>query len=212
MEHRLGVALRAQRVPSDQEIAAQVTIVVNFAVENDDFGAILVEDRLVPASQIDDTQPPHAEPDGAIEEQSLIVWPAMADGGAHRAHDLGAHRMVQVCMNDADDAAHCANDPPRLGRGNHFSASLARTTVPAHRSRSTACAGHVTRWRTGSCAWSGRVSQLPTPTWLERESVASRRRSRSTSPLRLLWRPCHNGGNPSGRLGQVGGAARGLRW
>jgi hypothetical protein len=67
------------------EFVAQLTVVVNLAVENDPGSAILIVNRLLPALQVDDRQAAHAKADRLIEIETIIVRSTMTDGGAHAA-------------------------------------------------------------------------------------------------------------------------------
>jgi hypothetical protein len=58
----VSVSLAVRNVwPACLELAPQVAVVVDLAVEDDPDGAILVADRLLAVVEIDDAQPPHAE-------------------------------------------------------------------------------------------------------------------------------------------------------
>ena len=81
----------------------QRLVIVDLAVEHDQDVAVLVRDRLVPAGQVDDAEPPHAEADPALDERAPVVRAAMADRVAHPA-DLG---LGDVSGADRPhDAAH----------------------------------------------------------------------------------------------------------
>jgi hypothetical protein len=67
------------------ELHAQVAVVVNLSVVDDRARAILVEDGLVAAGNVDDGQAPHPQADLIVYEESVVVRPAVANGVARGA-------------------------------------------------------------------------------------------------------------------------------
>ena len=59
----LGVGRRREAVAARHELAPQLAVVVDLAVEDDPDRAVLVGDRLLAGLEVDDGQPAHAEPD-----------------------------------------------------------------------------------------------------------------------------------------------------
>src|SRR5256885_9788478 len=108
MEARLGRSARAKVVPWTDEAAAQVLVVVDLPVEDDDLGAVFVEDRLPAAAQIDDAEPAHAEPDPVADVDPLVIRAAMLHRGAHAAYQCLRHRPLPLPVHDSCDAAHVA--------------------------------------------------------------------------------------------------------
>src|SRR6266516_231637 len=106
MENGFGVALGRERVSAGQEPAAELPVVVDLPVEDDDLRAILVEDRLAPARQIDDAEPPHPEADGARYIDALVVRPPMPDRVAHPPNRGSGGGPRGVSVYDSDDTAH----------------------------------------------------------------------------------------------------------
>ncbi len=76
-----------KHVPATAQILPQLQIVVDFAVEHDLHGAVLVGDRLPAAGDIDDAQAPHAEADRIGHEKALIVGSAVEQRVGHPMHD-----------------------------------------------------------------------------------------------------------------------------
>ena len=101
-----GVGGRPEPVPAPRQVRAQLAIVVDLAVEDDDLGAVLVRDRLAPSFQVDDAQPAHAEADLPRDEKSFVVGPTVANGPAHRPDHSRLDGLLQIAVNDAYDAAH----------------------------------------------------------------------------------------------------------
>jgi len=87
MQNRLGIALRRECVSAPQQLAPQLAVIVDLAVEDDDLGPIFVENRLAPAGQVDDAEPPHAQSHGAVHIDALVVRPSVPDGFAHLPHE-----------------------------------------------------------------------------------------------------------------------------
>src|SRR5690606_5625527 len=99
----------------------------------DDDAAVFVRDRLVPAGEIDDAEPPHAEPHAAFDERPPIIGPAVDDRVAHPEHAI---RGGGTGTDQADDAAHRVSPPssptrPSCSRGKTESGSRAGSTPEA---------------------------------------------------------------------------------
>ena len=82
-----------KRVPAPLEIAPQLLVVVDLAVEDDPDRAVLVRDRLVAAVEIDDAEAAHAERDAVADVHTLIVGAAMRHGAAHGANLVLVNRL-----------------------------------------------------------------------------------------------------------------------
>jgi len=96
----------AEDVAARLELAAQLFVVVDLAVEHRVDGAVFVRDRLVTSAQVDDAQAPHAEADLRREEVALIVGAAVGHRGAHRAQVVHRDGRGAVEAEDSGDAAH----------------------------------------------------------------------------------------------------------
>ena len=88
------------------ELPAELLIIVDLAVEDDDLGPVFVEDRLSATAQIDNAETSHAEADATVYEQPLVVGPPVADGRTHAAECLGGNGTIPFAVHDTDDAAH----------------------------------------------------------------------------------------------------------
>ena len=88
------------------EAAAEVLVVVDLPVEDDDFGAVLVENRLLAAAQVDDAQTAHPEANGPVHVEPLVVWAAVPERGAHPTHSRLRHGTLPLAVHNACDAAH----------------------------------------------------------------------------------------------------------
>ena len=106
MQDGLGVAVRAQHVAAGDQPLTQLPVVVDLAVEDDDLGAIFVEDRLLAAAQIDDAETSHAESDGTLDEDPLVVRTPMLERRAHALHEIPGNRTTRISVRKPRDAAH----------------------------------------------------------------------------------------------------------
>jgi hypothetical protein len=108
MDNRFRVCVSLETVAARLKLALQVAIVVNLAVENNRNLTVAAGHWLTPARQIDDRQTPHAERNSIVDQDSLIVGPAMSNHATH-AVEHGA-RFARVTMlisaNKSGDATH----------------------------------------------------------------------------------------------------------
>src|SRR5205085_775399 len=102
---RFRIARRPQRMPALLEVAPQLLVVVDFAVENDPDGSVFVRDRLVAVIEIDDAEAPHANRHAVADVHTLIVRAAMRHDPAHGTN-LVFLNGPSVPANYACDAAH----------------------------------------------------------------------------------------------------------
>ena len=88
MHQRFGVAVGLEAMAGANQIRAQFLEVVNLAVEDHPDGSVFVGNGLVAGAEIDDAEPPHADPAAAVDVIAFVVRSAMPDLIAHRA-DVG---------------------------------------------------------------------------------------------------------------------------
>ena len=107
MDDGFGVGLGAERVAAGLEIAAQLAMVVDLAVEDDPHRAVFVGHRLIAAGAIDDGQAPVAERQPRRVEVAAAVGAAMVEPVGHRPDGRG-HVFGQVAVegHKAANAAH----------------------------------------------------------------------------------------------------------
>ena len=77
-----GVGVRAEDVAARDQVASQLAVVVDLAVEDELDRAVLVGHRLVRGgAEVDDAQPAEAEPGAPVgrHERSRVVGPAVRD-------------------------------------------------------------------------------------------------------------------------------------
>ena len=110
MEQHLGVGGGFKHVARRQQVLFNLLIVVNLPVKGEHFCAVLVEDGLAPALQVDDGKPPEAQGNGAIHIVVGVVRSPVADGVRHRVeHPLVPEGVAAV--NISHKAAHGPNLP-----------------------------------------------------------------------------------------------------
>ena len=115
MDDDFGVAAGPEDVSALLEVVPQLAVVVDLAVEDDPDRAVFVGHRLMPALEVDDAQPAHAERDAVSEIHALIVRAAVHDGRAHVADLVLGYRRA-VPADDSSNAAHRTRALPG-GRG-----------------------------------------------------------------------------------------------
>ena len=95
-------------MPAGHEAAPQVLVVVDLSVEDDHLGTVFGEDRLAAAAQVDDAEPAHAEADGAVEVEPLVVGAAMPHGAAQAAQQRLGDGALPLPVHNSRNAAHVA--------------------------------------------------------------------------------------------------------
>jgi hypothetical protein len=93
-------------MPQGHELAPDVRVVVDFAVEDDPDRAVFVRERLLAGAQIDDAEPAVGKGRVRIAVQARFVRPAMSEDVAHGRR---AHRRVgsqPVNSHQSSYAAH----------------------------------------------------------------------------------------------------------
>ena len=111
VDDRLGIAPRTEAMAAGDQVATQLVMIVDLAVENDLDRAVLIPDRLLPAGDIDDREPAHAERDLRSDEVPAIVGSAMDDRVAHGAHGATGRFGPELPPRKARNAAHRATPP-----------------------------------------------------------------------------------------------------
>ena len=104
----LGVAASAEAHAGAGQLAAQRAVVVDLAVEHQREAPRRRVHRLVAVRrQIDDRQPPEAEPDVAVGPRAVVVGAARDQRRRHRARqDLAVGARASCYVDEAGDAAH----------------------------------------------------------------------------------------------------------
>ena len=111
VQDRLGVAVGSERVATAFQLPPQRLEVVDLPVEHEPQRAVLVGHRLRGSCrEVDDAEPPHSEPDRAVDPHALVVRPTMAKGRGHAAEQI-LSRCGPVEMNGAGDTTHGLDVP-----------------------------------------------------------------------------------------------------
>jgi hypothetical protein len=105
MNDRFRVGIGIKPVTALFEIGAQLLKIINLAVENDRFGPIRIENRLLPAGEIDDREPAHREGDRFLLVKAFLVRPAMNDTAIHPLQNR-AIRRAEARINKSDNSTH----------------------------------------------------------------------------------------------------------
>ena len=106
VNNNFGVRIRAKEMAARFEILAQLTEIVDLAIEDHADGLVLVEDRLAASGKVDDGEPPHAQRDAVAKVQPFRIRPAMDDRRAHGAKLFHRRRDRGLKRSYARDAAH----------------------------------------------------------------------------------------------------------
>ena len=110
VEEDFGVGVGPEDVAFFQEVLPQVPVVVNFAVEGQDFGAVLIQDGLAAAVQVDDGKPPEAHGDAVVHVIVGLVGAPVGDAVGHGADD-GKTVACEAVGGKAGKSAHWLSDP-----------------------------------------------------------------------------------------------------
>ena len=105
VEQHLRVGGGLEDVAFFDQLFPQLPEVVDLAVEGEDLGAVLVEDRLGAAFQVDDGQPPEPHRDAFVHIVVVLVGPAVDNLVGHGLDDGQTVALKAVC-GKAGKAAH----------------------------------------------------------------------------------------------------------
>ena len=95
-----------KRWPRSNEIAVELRVVVDFAVQHHPQAAVFVRKRLMPAGDVDDAQAAESQANSRADEDAFIVRAAMDDGFRHAVHELFGDLASLVEFKNAANAAH----------------------------------------------------------------------------------------------------------
>src|SRR5689334_19708623 len=112
MDDDFRIRVGPERMAGRLQFGSQLFEVVDFTVEDHPDGLRLVGHRLMTASQIDDGKPSESEPNGARQEEPLIVWSTVDQGPRHALDvvKLDGHRLPKIQL--AANTAHPRSTPP----------------------------------------------------------------------------------------------------
>src|SRR5262249_51762236 len=138
----LRVRLGGKAMSACEQRFAQLAVVVDLPVQDDDDRPVLVEDRLVAGIQVDDRQTLNAEADVAIDVDAARVRPSVLDDSAHLLDQRAIHSAVRP-GDFPRDPTHgrsvtwqsCADPRAR----DTLAASMAMTLIRRRRRRYDVC-------------------------------------------------------------------------
>src|SRR4051812_33249232 len=88
------------------ERICQITVVVDLAIEHDDYGAVLIEYRLLSTTEIDDAEAAVAETDVVFDEIAVIIRAAMRLSRGHALDESTIDVFSRVEVDDPANPAH----------------------------------------------------------------------------------------------------------
>ena len=91
---------------ASRQAGAQLLVVVQLAVQHDLRRAVFTGDRLLPAGDVDDAQPPHADADAVGDERPVVVGAPVHDGIRHPPDDRGDVLSRETAIDDPSYATH----------------------------------------------------------------------------------------------------------
>src|SRR5690348_8822517 len=115
VDDHFRVRTRPELMPGCRKLVAKLAKIVDLAVEANGQRARLIPDRLRPAGQIDDAQPPRARGKARRNEGPFFIGAAMNDRAQHpRKH--GSAFVRRVASDNSTNAAHARVAPcsPKL--------------------------------------------------------------------------------------------------
>ena len=105
MDDYLCIAVGVKAVTTQLEFFLQLGKVIYLTVKNCPDSLVFIVDRLASAREIDDAEPPHAQPDTTLRIKAFIIWPAMDNCPAHML-ELGCFNFLPFAPNQACYSAH----------------------------------------------------------------------------------------------------------
>jgi predicted amidohydrolase len=106
MDNDFGVGPGAEAMSAALETSAEFGKIVDFAIEDDPRVAILIEDGLVAAAQVNDAEAAHAQTRAIRDEDAFIIRAAVDDAIAHFPH-LGFSNVALAGGGDnSGDSTH----------------------------------------------------------------------------------------------------------
>ena len=103
---RFRIAMSAVHVPGRFELCAHVPVVVDLAVVGHPDRAGLVRQRLMPAGQVDDAEPPMGKRCLGVGVKPGAVWAAVGHDVAHRDRASAVVRSQLIAGDDTGNATH----------------------------------------------------------------------------------------------------------
>ena len=106
MDDDLGIAAGAKDMTECRELGHQRLEIVDLAVVDDADRTVLVVDRLVASSQIDDGEPAVTEPDPRRIVETVAIRATMAENVSHATEQAPVGVAAPAIIKDAGYPAH----------------------------------------------------------------------------------------------------------
>src|SRR5262245_9931347 len=132
MGYDLGIGVGVEAVALPLELAPQLDMVVDLAVEDRVDGSGLVLYRLPATGAVDHGQPSHREADASLDVEPLAVGAPVAEGAAHAEQACRVDGPAALTGHHSGDAAHSASQTPPSGLP---PAGVKEEGTPEHASR-----------------------------------------------------------------------------
>jgi hypothetical protein len=102
------VCTRGEAVTARFQLATQLAMVVDLAVEDHDNRPVLVRDRLISCDEVDDREAPDTERDSrvVVEVLTALIGPAMPQQVARASEVASIDRTAASAIVDTNDPAH----------------------------------------------------------------------------------------------------------
>jgi hypothetical protein len=117
MGNHLGVGVGREPMAPAPELGTELRKVVNFPIEYNPDGSILVKHWLVASSQIDDAKAAHPKARAIFYENAFVIRTAMHDGLAHAVNCGRFNSLTGSRAYDARNSTHALSSHPYVGIG-----------------------------------------------------------------------------------------------
>ena len=105
VDKALGIRICPEDTTARLQAAAELAVVIDFAVEDDREPALVGGDGLVPMLEVDDAEAAHCKRHMAVDELASIVRPTMLERIPHPAEPARIRETI-VSVETPDYAAH----------------------------------------------------------------------------------------------------------
>src|SRR5436309_16103425 len=116
MDDRFGIAFRAIAVASRLELQTEFAVIVDFTVIDDPQAVVLVANRLLSGPNIYDAEPPHSQPDVALDKKAIVIRPAVRDLRIHLRQRVALNAPFLSGIHNSADSTHISRSPFRSCR------------------------------------------------------------------------------------------------
>src|ERR1051326_6111424 len=103
---RFGIGTCFELVSARDEIGREIGKVIDLAVENDDNGTVLIEDRLLSAAEVNDAEAAMPEPDIVLDKVAMVIRSAVLLSGCHPLKHIVSYPVSYVEIDDPANPAH----------------------------------------------------------------------------------------------------------